>query len=164
MFAQPFRSRQLLIVTVIVAACLRTFGPTAAQDTPQAGAEQFAEERQVTALLDEFIATFNRRDLDAHLKTYVFPHVRLASGKVLVFAQADDVPRDFLETGLPRDYDHSEWLSREIVQRSAEKVHVATEFRRLRRDGSKIADYQSLYILEKSAGQWRVRGRSSFAP
>ncbi|MBX3414017.1 MAG: hypothetical protein KF708_15105 [Pirellulales bacterium] len=46
----------------------------------------------------------------------------------------------------------------------ARQTKFATEFRRLRRDGSKIADYQSLYILEKSAGEWRVRARSSFAP
>lgn len=162
MFAQP-RQRHWLFACAI-AGSLSLFGLACAHETPKTEAKPFGDEQQVLALLDEFIETFSRRDLDAHLKTYLFPHVRIASGKVLVFAKAEDVPRDFLETGLTRDYDHSEWISREIVQSSAEKVHVATKFRRLRHDGSTIADYQSLYILEKSAGEWRVRGRSSFAP
>lgn len=162
MFA-PIRHRLLLVMIAVVCplAALGLFFPDEARSI---AASEFGDEQQVLSLLDEFIATFNRRDLDAHLETYVFPHVRIASGKVLVFDKAADVPRDFLATGLTPDYDHSEWLSRKVVQRSAEKMHVATEFRRFRRDGSTIGDFQSLYILDKSAGAWRVRGRSSFAP
>lgn len=162
MFAPPRHWR--LLFTFAVAGSLGMFGLTMTEKSRQAEAQEFGEEQQVMALLDEFIETFSRRNLDAHLKTYLFPHVRIAGGKVLVFAKAEDVPRDFLATGLTPDYDHSAWLSRKIVQSSADKVHVATEFRRLRRDGSKIADFQSLYILEKTGGTWRVRGRSSFAP
>lgn len=160
----PRLAGRLRIVLLWLVACLGGISRTAADDAPKTESAPLAEEQQIMAMLDEFIETFSRRDLDAHLKTYLFPHVRFSSGKVLVFEKAEDVPRDFLETGITPDYDHSEWLSREIVQSSAAKVHVIVEFRRLRRDGSKIADFQSLYIIEKAAGKWRVRGRSSFAP
>jgi hypothetical protein len=49
------------------------------------------------------------------------------------------------------------------VQASGGKVHVDTRFTRYRKDGSKIASYESLYVLTKEGGKWGVKLRSSFA-
>ncbi len=119
----------------------------------------------VMAVLDRFMETFNAQDVDAHLETYHFPHVRLASGTVRVTPDAAAYPRDVYERVLiPSGWAYSEWVSRDIVQAGADKVHVATVFRRLRADGTPINDFPSLYIVERIDGRWAIRARSSFAP
>ena len=45
--------------------------------------------------------------------------------------------------------DHSEWLTRKIVQADKEKAHVAVTFNRYRKDNSLIAVETSFYIMEK---------------
>jgi hypothetical protein len=59
---------------------------------------------------------------------------------------------------------HSGWDSLEVVQSSADKVHIAVSFTRYRADGEKYASYPSLYIVERGESGWGVRARSSFAP
>jgi hypothetical protein len=56
------------------------------------------------------------------------------------------------------------WTRRDIVQADDTKVHVATTFVRLRKDGSEIASYDSLYVMTFQDGRWGIKGRSSFAP
>ena len=65
---------------------------------------------------------------------------------------------------LGSEWDRSEWTRREIIQSSSEKVHVAASFARFRKDGSKIATFDSLYILTFEGERWAIKGRSSFAP
>ncbi len=119
----------------------------------------------VMAVLDRFMETFNAQDNDAHLETYHFPHVRIASGTVSVMETAAAYPRDLYERSLiPSGWHHSAWLSRDIVQAGPDKVHVATEFARYRADGSLLATYKSLYVVTRIDGRWGVQARSSFAP
>jgi len=65
---------------------------------------------------------------------------------------------------LAKDWDRSVWTKRDIVQGDASKVHVVTTFVRLRKDGSEIAAYDSLYVMAYQDGRWAIKGRSSFAP
>ncbi|MGF1455105.1 MAG: hypothetical protein ACFB6R_06970 [Alphaproteobacteria bacterium] len=130
-----------------------------------ARADDAERDTAVMAVLDAFMETFNAQDIDAHLETYHFPHVRIAGGEVSVMPSADAYPRDLYEKRLiPSGWHHSAWIARDIVQAGPNKVHVATTFRRYREDGSTLATYQSLYIVEKLEGRWAVRARSSFAP
>jgi hypothetical protein len=131
--------------------------------SPTSGAVSAGDQKAIRDLLDKFIVTFSAQDFDAHFKLYHFPTVRIASGKVVVFQKVEEIPKNFLTTGLTPDYAKSEWTQLEIVQAGPNKVHIATVFRRLRKDGSEIERYPSLYILEKVDGRWGVRGRSSFA-
>ena len=120
----------------------------------------------IWAVLDSFMVNF-RQPLEVyikrHLQTYVFPHVRIASGTVIVIPNADSMPVSYWKARMPADWDHSAWVTRKIVQASANKVHVAVVFRRFKKDNTVIADEASLYILEKVNGKWGIRGRSSYA-
>jgi len=120
----------------------------------------------IWAVLDSFMVNF-RQPLEVyikrHLQTYLFPHVRIASGTVTVIPNADSMPVNYWKARMPANWDHSEWVTRKIVQAGAKKVHVAVVFRRFRKDNTVIADEASLYILEKVNGKWGIRGRSSYA-
>ena len=43
------------------------------------------------------------------------------------------------------------------------KVHVAVQFSRWRRDGSLIGRYKSIDIVTNQDGRWGIQARSSFA-
>jgi len=120
----------------------------------------------IWAVLDSFMVNF-RQPLEVyikrHLQTYLFPHVRIASGTVTVIPNADSLPVNYWKARMPADWDHSAWVTRKILQASANKVHVAVVFRRFKKDNTVIADEASLYILEKVNGKWGIRGRSSYA-
>ncbi len=121
---------------------------------------------EIFMVLDSFIANFRQPlavYLPRHLQTYLFPHVRIASGKISIIPSADSMPVSYWLARMPADWDHSEWVSRTIVQASPIKVHLVNVFRRFRKDNSVIADETSLYIMEKVNGKWGIRGRSSFA-
>ena len=121
---------------------------------------------EIFAVLDSFMVNF-RQPLEVylprHLQTYLFPHVRIASGKISVIPNKDSMPVAYWLSRMPADWDYSKWISRTIVQASDQKVHLVNVFRRFRKDNSVIADETSLYIMEKVNGKWGIRGRSSFA-
>ena len=54
------------------------------------------------------------------------------------------------------------WVHRKIVSLSETKVHVDTQFRRVRKDGTEIKTASSLYVLIKKDGRWGIKLRSSF--
>lgn len=120
----------------------------------------------IWAVLDSFTVNF-REPLEVylprHLQTYLFPHVRIASGKVSIIPNAGSMPVSYWRACMPAGWDHSEWVSRKIIQASDDKVHVAVAFRRFRKDNTVIADEASFYILGKVNGKWGIRGRSSYA-
>jgi len=118
--------------------------------------------KEVLNVLDEYMRTFNAKDAKAWQSTYQFPHYRLASGKMNVLETAtldSTVFKKLVASG----WDHSQWDHREIIQASADKVHVDTRFSRYRKDGTLIGKYESLYIVTKENGRWGVKFRSSYA-
>jgi len=129
---------------------------------------------KVMAVLDQYLEALNVLDLERHVETYHFPHYRHAGTKITVWKNAREAMpilevdkserRAWLRQTLAEDWDRSEWTRREIVQADASKVHVATTFVRLRKDGSEIASFDSLYVLTFEEGRWAIKGRSSFAP
>ena len=116
--------------------------------------------------LDEFMATFNSRDMEAWAKTLNYPHVRIASGSVRVWETPEEYAGRDVFSALTSQYgwDHSVWDKREVVQSGQDKVHFATTFSRYDKDGNKIATFDSLYIVTKQDGHWGTQARSSFAP
>ena len=116
--------------------------------------------------LDDFMATFNSRDMDAWAKTLNYPHVRIASGAVRVWETPEEYAGRDVFSILTSQYgwDHSVWDKREVVQSGRDKIHFATTFSRYDKDGNKIATFDSLYIVTKRDGHWGTQARSSFAP
>ena len=130
-----------------------------------ADADSDAAVVKAMAVLDDFMATFNRRDAQAWSRTLNYPHVRFASGQVAVYPDATQftdrpVFRQLAATG----WDHSHWLSREVVLKSPGKVHIATVFQRFNADNEPLGTYESLYIVTLQDGHWGIQARSSLAP
>ena len=120
---------------------------------------------QAMQVLDSFMYSFNARDMEGWSDTLNYPHVRLAGGNVSVWETKEDYSAmqvfDRLEaTG----WDHSAWVSREVVLVSENKVHISTVFQRFDKENKQMKKYQSLYIVTNNKGHWGVQARSSLAP
>lgn len=118
------------------------------------------------AALDEFMATFNARDPEAWAASLNYPHVRFASGTVTVWQTAEEFATgESFERLAAIGWDHSHWLSRDVVLVSSGKVHINTVFQRFNANNEPIGTYESLYIVTKDAdGHWGTQARSSLAP
>jgi hypothetical protein len=156
--------RKVIVIFLLSIGFLK---PVLAQSTSTENGSHGIDPRVSAAVfqvLDEYMATFNAKDLKGWEDTYQFPHYRLAGGKMSVLEKAGlrDSVKVFGELQ-KAGWDHSQWDHRNIVQASADKVHVDTRFSRFRADGSLIGHYESLYILTKENGRWGVKFRSSYA-
>jgi hypothetical protein len=117
------------------------------------------------SVFDDFMREFNNRDLPGLAKTLNYPHVRFASGTVEVFSASDEFSNRPIYTSLiASGWDHSHWLTREVVVASPKKNHIATTFSRFDQDNQVIGTYQSLYVVTKVDGRWGIQARSSLAP
>jgi len=118
------------------------------------------------AALDDFMRTFNARDMQAWAATLNYPHVRFASGTVTVWQSAAEFARQSTFANLTATgWDHSNWLSREPVMVSHGKVHMNTVFQRYNSRNEPIGTYESLYIVTRNEqGKWGTQARSSLAP
>ena len=117
------------------------------------------------AALDEFMPTFNARDPQLWARSLNYPHVRFASGTVTVWETAEEFAETESFNRLAAiGWDHSHWLSRNVVLVSPAKVHVATKFQRFNEKNESIGTYESLYIVTKVDGHWGTQARSSLAP
>ena len=150
---------------------IASMGCGAATEEQDGNASRDAE---IMRVLDRYMQGLNGLDLERHVSTYHFPHYRHASGKIVVWDSPqeaipglelpDEERRAALRAVLEPDWHRSEWTRRDIVQGDDEKVHVVTQFVRLREDGSVIKTFDSLYVMTQESGRWGIRGRSSFAP
>jgi hypothetical protein len=124
-----------------------------------------AEQSSAAAMqvLDDFMTAFNARDVKAFEKTFNFPSIRLASGKLITLNKGDMTPERFT-TGALAEWDHSAWERRNVIHAGENKVHVDTRYTRYRKDGSVIGGFDSIYVITKENGHWGVKIRSSFAP
>ncbi len=117
------------------------------------------------AALDEFMSTFNARDPRRWAQSLNYPHVRFASGTVTVWDSAEEFARtESFKRLAAIGWDHSHWLTRELVLVSPAKVHIATKFQRFNDSNEIIGTYESLYIVTKVEGHWGTQARSSLAP
>ncbi len=117
------------------------------------------------AALDDFMATFNSKNMQTWAASLNYPHVRFASGGVTVWQSAEEFAsaRTF-ERLASIGWDHSHWLSREVTMASPHKVHISTVFQRFNDQNQPIAKYQSLYLVTLIDGHWGTQARSSLAP
>ena len=116
---------------------------------------------------DAFLETFNACDAAAHAATLAYPHVRLASGRVRIWQDADQAEAD-IKRALPmllgQGWEHSVWDRREVIHASEGKVHLDVQFTRYRSNGSVLGIYEAVYVVVKQDERWLIQCRSSFAP
>ncbi len=123
-------------------------------------ASEIAAARQC---LDDFMAAFNDRDVQAFEATFNFPSVRIASNRLAVIEPGYHKPEMFARGPLA-EWDHSAWERREVIHAGPDKVHFDTRFTRYRRDGSVIGGFDSIYVVTCEDGHWGIKARSSYAP
>ena len=120
----------------------------------------------VLRVIEQYVATVNARDAEGNRATMTAPHVRIGgAGDVLTLPDDEALGRltsfgSLEATGWERTA--LDWA--EVIQADEDKAHVALQFSRYRDDGSHIVTFESLYVLVRRNGQWRIQGRSSFAP
>ncbi|GGC69600.1 hypothetical protein [Undibacterium terreum] len=115
--------------------------------------------------LDKFMAALNAYDAAAMDATMHFPHLRFAGGKMKIYETAGSNPMDlFNKLRLEDNWKYSRWEQRELIQFNENKAHYALSYTRYRADGSVIGVYESLYIMTRADGDWRIQARSSFGP
>ena len=132
-------------------------------------AQESAEDEEAIAgamaAMDAFMLGFNARDPEAWAASLNYPHVRFASGTVTVWDSAEEFAETRAFENLPRTgWDHSHWLTRDVVLVSSAKVHIATVFQRFNSSNEVLGTYESLYIVTKMDGHWGTQARSSLAP
>ena len=116
-------------------------------------------------VLDSFMYSFNTRDMNSWSETLNYPHVRIAGGKVTVW----DTKEEYSATNVfnrltATGWDHSAWVSKDVVLVSKNKVHISTVFQRYDKNNNPMKKYQSLYVVTNDEGHWGVQARSSLAP
>ncbi len=159
MNAPLFRKR---IAARLIGLALALIASTVQANDPQ---QHSAAVRAAQEVLDRFMATFNQRDMNGWSATLNYPHVRFASGTVKVWeTEAEFRATPPFEALAKLGWDHSHWLSREVVMASPAKVHIATTFQRFNENNESIGVYQSLYIVTRVNGEWGIQSRSSLAP
>ena len=149
------------LATIVFIALLLWSGTSSAQTQPE-NEEAVAG---AMAALDEFMITFNARNSQLWARSLNYPHVRFASGTVTVWESAEKFAQtDSFNRLAAIGWDHSHWLSRNVVLVSPAKVHIATKFQRFNEKNESIGTYESLYIVTKVDGRWGTQARSSLAP
>jgi len=120
---------------------------------------------QAMKTMDRFINAFNARDIQSWSESLNYPHVRFASGHVKVWKDSQTfVAESDLTPLIASGWDHSHWLSRDVILSSPNKVHISTTFQRFNKENQPISIYQSLYIVTRVDGHWGIQARSSLAP
>lgn len=157
-WVNSLRRMAITLVTSLTLSILSLTSAQAHEDHPEAIAGAMAA-------LDDFMLTFNRRDMDSWAATLNYPHVRLASGAVTIWQTQEEYAEGNVFARLGNTgWDHSHWLSRDVVMAAADKVHIQTVFRRFDANNEPIGTYHSLYVVTLENGKWGTQARSSLAP
>ena len=112
-----------------------------------------------------FIAAFNAQDHAALAATLNYPHVRLAVGRFVTVADADEFAERSrgLEPQLrAQGWHHTEVAQLAVVHAGADKAHVAMTIDRCREDGSVYNRFDTLWVATCVDGHWGIQFRSSF--
>ena len=148
--------QQLCVVVALSVLSISAVAQNSAEEEAVAGAME---------AMDAFMLGFNARDPQAWAASLNYPHVRFASGTVTVWDSAEEFSQTLAFESLPASgWDHSHWLTRDVVLVSSAKVHIATVFQRFNSDNEVLFTYESLYIVTKVDGHWGTQARSSLAP
>ena len=113
--------------------------------------------------LDEFMAAFNARDVEAFEATFNFPSVRIASNRLAIIEKGYHHSGMF-DRGALKGWHQSGWDRRNVIHAGPDKVHLDTRFTRYRADGSVIGEFDSVYVVTNENGHWGIKARSSYAP
>ena len=125
-----------------------------------AGGLATAQSQEALVALDRYLETWNSRDPARWATSLHFPHVRPGPGAFELTRTPQEYAAgiDFEQT-LKTGWHHSEWVSREVLQTGADKVHAAGAWQRYTEDGRELAGSVITYIVTKQDNRWGVQAR-----
>ena len=150
--------------------CVLALGVVGCGETAAAEESEFPEaEGAAIEALQIRMQAFNDRDAEALAAADNYPHARVAQdGSLRVLETPEEFMATYVAVTIPRleaeGWDHSEYNSMEVVQSSANKVHIAFEFSRYDADGNAYLTSRSLYIVTEQDGHWGTKARSRLSP
>ena len=93
--------------------------------------EKDSSAKHAMNVLDSFMIAFNARDMNDWSETLNYPHVRFSGGNVKVWKDKQEYSaKSVFDSLVSTGWHHSNWLSREVVLESQNKVHISTVFQR----------------------------------
>ena len=110
--------------------------------------------------LDRYLETWNSRNATIWATSLHFPHVRPGPGAFEMTRTPEEYARgvDF-EATLKTGWHHSEWVTREVLQIGADKVHASGTWRRYTADDTPMAASDITYIITRQGDRWGVQAR-----
>lgn len=124
-------------------------------------AESIAVRTQAALLaLDRYLETWNSRDPRIWATSLHFPHVRPGAGPFKLTHTVDEYVAGInFEQTASTGWDHTEWISREVVQVGIDKVHAAATWQRYTKEGRPLATSAITYVVTNQQGRWGVQAR-----
>ena len=115
--------------------------------------------------LDRYLETWNSRDPSVWATSLHFPHVRPGPGAFEMSQTPEQYAAgiDFGQT-LKTGWHHSEWVSRDVLQAGADKVHAAGAWQRYAEDGRPMTGSVITYIVTRQQDRWGVQARFAAGP
>jgi hypothetical protein len=110
--------------------------------------------------LDRYLEMWNSRDGTLWATTLNFPHVRPGAGAFEMTRTAEEYAAgvNFQKT-LATGWDHSEWVTREVLHVGLDKVHAAGSWQRYDKNGKPLAGSDITYIVTNQNGRWGIQAR-----
>jgi hypothetical protein len=110
--------------------------------------------------LDRYLETWNSRDAATWATSLHFPHVRPGPGAFEMTRSPEEYAKGVsFEATLKTGWHHSEWVTREVLQIGADKIHAAGTWRRYTADDKPLQSSDITYIITRIDGRWGVQAR-----
>ncbi len=147
--------RALLLGAALVSAV-----PLVSAQAPLDAASVAVRTNEALRALDRYLETWNSRSPALWAASLHYPHVRPGAGPFEVSQTAAEYASGVnFEQTLRTGWHHSEWVSREVLQAGATKVHVAGSWERFTADGKPQTSSAITYIVTNVGEHWGVLAR-----
>ena len=115
---------------------------------------------EAMAALDRYLETWNSRDAATWATSLHFPHVRPGPGAFEMTRSPEEYIKgvDFSAT-LKTGWHHSEWVTREVLQVGAGKIHASGTWQRYTADDKPLAGSDITYVITRQGDRWAVQAR-----
>jgi hypothetical protein len=128
---------------------------------PAASAESDADLIQAAAdCLDRFTAAFNACDTAAMDGELHFPHIMLSGAMRVDWPTPGQHPADFFDKLKATGWALTQYLAKEAVLVSPDKVHFVVVYTRADAAGNVLSTHRNLWIATRVAGRWGISLRS----
>jgi len=116
--------------------------------------------KEALMALDRYLETWNSRDAAIWATSLHFPHVRPGPGAFEMTRSPDEYVKGVnFEQTLKTGWHHSEWVTRDVLQVSAAKIHASGTWQRYTADDKPLAGSDITYVITRQGNRWGVQAR-----